>query len=132
MRRSIVSTALALIGAVAWTGAWAAGPDAKAGKAKYTENMRCSSCHGETGAGDGPAAVALNPKPRNFKDCKYMETRTDADLFNVIKEGGAAAKPKPLSPLMVSFKSQLNDDEIKNVVAYIRSLPKPACKVKKK
>lgn len=30
----------------------------------YTNN--CSSCHGPKGDGDGPAAVALNPKPRNF------------------------------------------------------------------
>lgn len=130
--RAILSTALAIVCAGAWTAAWAAGPDPKAGKAKYTENMRCSSCHGETGAGDGPAAVALNPKPRNFKDCKYMETRTDDDLFNVIKEGGQAAKPKALNPLMVAFKGQLSDNEIKDVVAYVRSLPKPPCKVKKK
>ncbi len=26
----------------------------------------CATCHGPKGAGDGPAARALNPKPRNF------------------------------------------------------------------
>jgi mono/diheme cytochrome c family protein len=26
----------------------------------------CSSCHGDNGEGNGPAAITLNPKPRNF------------------------------------------------------------------
>ena len=26
----------------------------------------CSSCHGDNGDGNGPAAITLNPKPRNF------------------------------------------------------------------
>ena len=34
------------------------------GKALF--RTTCSSCHGEDGQGDGPTAVTLNPKPRNF------------------------------------------------------------------
>jgi mono/diheme cytochrome c family protein len=34
------------------------------GKALFGVN--CTSCHGMAGAGDGAAAAALNPKPRNF------------------------------------------------------------------
>jgi mono/diheme cytochrome c family protein len=34
------------------------------GKTLFTVN--CASCHGMGGAGDGAAAAALNPKPRNF------------------------------------------------------------------
>ncbi|MCK7522088.1 MAG: c-type cytochrome [Ignavibacteriales bacterium] len=34
------------------------------GKELYTTN--CASCHNETGAGGGPAAVGMNPAPRNF------------------------------------------------------------------
>ncbi|MBS1149150.1 MAG: cytochrome c, class, partial [Myxococcaceae bacterium] len=35
-------------------------------KGKSSFDINCAPCHGPKGAGDGPAAVALNPKPRNF------------------------------------------------------------------
>src|SRR5712692_7079762 len=119
--RAILSIALAVSCIGAWTASLAAGGDPKKGKEKYIENMRCSACHGESGHGDGPAAVALNPKPRNFSDCAYMKGRTDAQLANVIKNGGPSEK---LSPLMAPFASQLKDNEINDVVAYVRSLCK--------
>jgi mono/diheme cytochrome c family protein len=100
--------------------------DPKKGKEKYMENMRCSACHGDSGKGDGPAAFALNPKPRNYTDCAVMSKKSDAELFKVIKEGGPAVG---LSPLMAPFGSQLNDKEVWNVVAFIRSIPNPPCKV---
>lgn len=34
------------------------------GETLYKSN--CASCHGETGAGGGPASAGLNPAPRNF------------------------------------------------------------------
>ena len=142
--RAILSTALVLTCVVAWTAplATAADPkeakeklgakekqekgDPKKGKEKYMENMRCSACHGDSGKGDGPAAIALNPKPRNYTDCAVMSKKSDAELFKVIKEGGPAVA---LSPLMAPFGSQLNDKEVWDVVAFIRSIPNPPCKV---
>jgi mono/diheme cytochrome c family protein len=35
-------------------------------KGKTLFAVNCTSCHGALGAGDGAAAAALNPKPRNF------------------------------------------------------------------
>ena len=93
--------------------------DPKAGQAKY--DLLCSSCHGATGKGDGPAAVALNPKPRSLADAAYMKTLTDDALFKVIKDGGAAVGK---SPLMPAWGGQLKDPEIWDVVAYVRSLAK--------
>ena len=142
--RAILSTALVLTCVAAWTAplATAADPkeakeklgakekqekgDPKKGKEKYVENMRCSACHGDSGKGDGPAAIALNPKPRNYTDCAVMSKKSDAELFKVIKEGGPAVG---LSPLMAPFGSQLNDKEVWDVVAFIRSIPNPPCKV---
>ncbi|MEN8167668.1 MAG: c-type cytochrome, partial [Pseudomonadota bacterium] len=42
--------------------------DAAAGKAIYDGKGACGSCHGLTGRGDGPAAAALDPKPRSFTE----------------------------------------------------------------
>ncbi len=124
--RTILATALAVSCVGVWSVAFSASGDPKNGKAKYMENMRCSACHGDSGKGDGPAAMALNPKPRNYTDCSVMGKESDAQLFKVIKEGGPAAG---FSPLMVAFGSQLSDKEIWDVVAFIRSIPNPPCKV---
>jgi len=113
---------------VSSTGAWAAGSTNNAPKAPEKFMTFCVPCHGPAGKGDGMAAAALNPKPRNFTDGKYMNARTDAQLTNVIKHGSAAEK---LSPLMTGYGSMLNDQEIKEVVAYIRSLAVPKYQPKK-
>lgn len=92
--------------------AWAAG-DPVAGKAKF--NMFCATCHGATGKGDGPGAAALNPKPKNLS----VSTLSEADMAKIIKEGGAAVGR---SPLMPPWKSALNDQDIANVIAYVKTL----------
>jgi mono/diheme cytochrome c family protein len=93
--------------------------DVAAGKAKYAQ--LCGSCHGASGKGDGPAAGALNPKPRDHTDGKYMKTLKDEDIFKITKEGGPSVGK---SPLMPPWGAALSDQDIRNVVAYIRSLAK--------
>jgi len=51
---------------------------------------RCVACHGAQGGGDGIAAAALDPRPRNFRDPRWGRGRTDADLAAIIRGGGAA------------------------------------------
>jgi len=92
--------------------------DAKAGKTKYDAN--CVGCHGATGKGDGPAA-ALNPKPGDMTDGKAMKALSDKYLFDIIKDGGASQKK---SPIMPASAKKLNDREISDIVAYIRTLAK--------
>ncbi|HEY5543841.1 MAG TPA: cytochrome c [Candidatus Binatia bacterium] len=93
--------------------------DAKAGKTKYDAN--CVGCHGATGKGDGPAAAALNPKPQDHTNGKAMKALSDKYLFDIIKDGGASQKK---SPIMPASGKKLNDQEISDIVAYIRSLAK--------
>jgi cytochrome c553 len=93
--------------------------DAKAGKTKYDAN--CVGCHGATGKGDGAAAAALNPKPGDMTDGKSMKALSDKYLFDIIKDGGASQKK---SPIMPANGKKLNDQEISDIVAYIRSLAK--------
>lgn len=79
----------------------------------------CSPCHGESGKGDGPLADTLGEgiKPRNLTDAKLLSTRTDDDLFKVIKNGGASMG---FSEAMPSQKDTFSDEDIRHIVAYIR------------
>jgi mono/diheme cytochrome c family protein len=59
---------------------------------------RCASCHGATGAGDGPAAAGLNPRPRNFADPTWHSRASESYLRRVVLEGGAAVGRSLLMP----------------------------------
>jgi mono/diheme cytochrome c family protein len=100
--------------------------DAKAGKIKYDAN--CIGCHGATGKGDGPAAAALNPKPQDHTDGKTMNALTDKYLFDIIKQGGKAVQKAALMP---AANKKLTDQDIWDMVAYIRSLASPPYKLAK-
>ena len=84
--------------------------------------LYCASCHGPAGDGDGPLAATLDPRPARHSDAEYMAGVSDADLFRVIQEGGAAVGK---SPLMAAWGGTLSEDQIKNLVAFIRTLAKP-------
>src|SRR2546427_12994931 len=66
--------------------------DSTAGKNVYVK--WCAGCHGETGAGHGPAASTMLPRPRNFTGAVYKvrttasgQLPTDADLIRPIDDG---------------------------------------------
>jgi mono/diheme cytochrome c family protein len=80
---------------------------------------RCATCHGEGGHGDGPASVALNPKPRNYTDPEWQKSVTDEQLKKTIVGGGAAVGK---SPLMVPNPDLAGkDDVLDGLVKKIRS-----------
>jgi mono/diheme cytochrome c family protein len=90
--------------------------DVDAGKAKFQQ--LCAVCHGPAGAGDGAAAPGLNPKPRKLGDPEWQAKVDDAHLRKVIVEGGPAVG---LSPMMTAQRG-MSEDDLANVIAYIRSL----------
>ena len=91
--------------------------DAANGKALYAQY--CTSCHGATGHGDGPVASTLNPKPANHTDHQFMATLTDEHLYQVISKGGASVGK---SPMMAPWGGVINDQGIKDLIAYLRQL----------
>jgi mono/diheme cytochrome c family protein len=93
--------------------------DAEQGKKLY--GQFCVTCHGESGKGDGAAAAALNPKPRDHTDKEYMSKLSDDDMLKVIKNGGASVGK---SPLMPPWGASLKDDQIQDIIAYVRTLSK--------
>ncbi|MCB9250537.1 MAG: cytochrome c [Ignavibacteriales bacterium] len=58
------------------------------GQGKTLFQTNCSSCHGTEGKGDGVAAAALTPKPRNFHETEgWTNGRTFTDLYNTLEKG---------------------------------------------
>lgn len=59
-------------------------------EAKQVWDTRCATCHGATGAGNGPGASALKARPRSFNNAKWQSDTDDARIHKVIVEGGGA------------------------------------------
>ena len=73
----------------------------------------CATCHGETGLGDGVAGAALVPPPRNLVE---LQSQVQDDyLFWRIHEGKSGTA-------MVAWKGILTDEQIWQVVSFIRTL----------
>lgn len=87
-------------------------PDISRGKAVYTQH--CLACHGPGGWGDGPAAASLKFAPANFHRFRSF-LKSDEELLRTIEHGVV------FSP-MHSWRGQLTDGEMQDVVAYIRLL----------
>jgi cytochrome c oxidase cbb3-type subunit 3 len=107
---------LALV-ALAAGSAFAAGPDLARGRQTYKE--LCAKCHGATGKGDGRESGTLKTKPKDFTDCERMAKIDDATRFKVVKGGGKASG---LSKDMPSYSEALEDDEIQDVLAFVRTM----------
>jgi mono/diheme cytochrome c family protein len=84
----------------------------KAGQALYTKN--CASCHGKTGLGDGVKARMLKTFPGDFSKIEY-QGQTDGDQFYKSKFGRDE---------MPKYEGKLTDDEIWNIVNYMRTFKK--------
>jgi len=97
--------------------------DKEEGKKYYTTS--CSGCHGESVKGDGPAAASLPVKPANHADCATMSQLSDKFLFEIISKGGQAVGK---SPFMPAWGNQLKEQQVRDVIAYIRSLAPTASK----
>ena len=83
------------LGACLWLGACggdggSSGDPAAVAEAKTVWKDKCVTCHGDRGRGDGPGAMALDPKPRSFADPRWQMQTKDERIAKVIVEGGAA------------------------------------------
>ena len=82
----------------------------------------CAQCHGLTGKGDGPNVTKDFPvSPRNFNDAGEMNKLTNADLKNVILDGGPSVSK---SPMMPPWGKTLTEDQVDGLVQYLRVLCK--------
>jgi mono/diheme cytochrome c family protein len=94
-------------------------PLAHAAEVADTWGHNCAACHGKDGAGHTKAGKKLGVK--DLTDATYQKTFDDSKAFDDIKKG---AKDKDGNDLMKPFADKLSDDEIKGLVAYVRTLQK--------
>ena len=91
---------------------------ARAEDAKTTYDNSCAKCHGADGNGDTKMGKKLGAK--DYTDPKVQADLKDDAAAKAIKEGLKDADGKTL---MIPAAT-LTDDEIKAMVAYVRSLKK--------
>jgi copper transport protein len=77
--------------------------------------VNCAPCHGQTGRGDGPVGMNLNPRPADLRQHAIVGVHTDAQLFEWITNGFPGSQ-------MPAFKSTLSDTDRWHLVNFIRSL----------
>lgn len=90
---------------------------------KLTFQHYCQTCHGETGAGDGFNAFNLDPRPRDLSDPAFQKKKSDAELLDAIRRGGAGVG---LTSLMPPWGHTLSPQEIDQVLLYVRALKRAA------
>lgn len=78
------------------------------GKNLYAQ--KCAICHGHDGAGDGPAAASLTPKPSSFTTAKFWHRKNINQIISTTILNGHG----PMPP----FK--LNSTQIKALITYMR------------
>src|SRR5438034_6541735 len=90
----------------------------RAADAKTNWANNCAQCHGPTGKGDTKMGKMLNAM--DLTDPKKQASFTDAQATAAIKDG----IKQNGKTTMNAFGGKLTDEEIKALVAYVRTLKK--------
>jgi mono/diheme cytochrome c family protein len=90
--------------------------------ARKVFKTKCVVCHGDHGAGDGPGAAALNPKPRAFGDATWQASVTDDHIKSVILKGGAAVGKSAAMPPNPDLKPK--PEVVAELVKIVRAFEK--------
>jgi cytochrome c oxidase cbb3-type subunit I/II len=77
--------------------------------AKQIYEAHCTSCHGEHGRGDGPAAGGLKPSPVNFQ----VRQPSAARAWQVLNEGIPGSS-------MPAWRQKLTPEQLKLLVPYVQ------------
>lgn len=89
---------------------------------KMVFEKHCASCHGVNGDGNAPMSKYIKPAPSDFVSQNYKDSEgkglidyMDEELKNIIMFGRKGTT-------MVEFGSSLKEQDIEDVLEYIRSL----------
>ena len=82
------------------------------GKGAALFKSKCAGCHSPDGSGSGPAGKAMHLRDLGSAE---VQKQSDAELTAIIANGKGT---------MPGYKGKLTDEQIKQVVSFIRSLAK--------
>ena len=85
------------------------------GKNIFHGKAFCVTCHGKDGKGLGNIPGLRGKLPRNFTDKAWQATRTDGELFWILKNGSPGTDMASFIPLV------LTEEEAWHVLLYVRS-----------
>lgn len=80
----------------------------------------CLSCHGKDGKAETKAG--RKTKTKDLTDAAYQASFTDEQAFTSIKEG----MERDGKTVMKAYKDKLSDEEIKELVVFVRAFAKPS------
>ena len=96
-------------------------PDPSRGAPLYAQH--CSVCHGDSGAGDGPAGLGLSPPPANLRSAERLDRLSLFDLYNTLGLGIEGTD-------MPSFADQLDERQRWDLATYVASFTADPAKAK--
>ncbi len=112
-RSTLFATFLLIAGLIFVAPAWAASTE-------QVFKFYCAQCHGLEGKGKGPNVTKEFPvSPRDFTNSAEMNKLSDADIKNVILDGGPAASK---SPMMPPWSKTLSEAEVDALIQHLRKL----------
>ena len=85
----------------------------------------CATCHGANGHGSWRAWLFLM-RPGDLADPRLVDSLSDDYVIMLIKNGGASLG----KPGMPAFGYHLADEQVREIVRYLRTLPRPEKAVK--
>jgi len=92
---------------------------AKERPAALLYRQKCADCHGDYGAGDGPAIRMLTVRPRDWTPASAFKDYNDETLKKWVVEGSdvPTGKQRP----MPAFGDSLSDGEVMALISYVRA-----------
>ena len=115
MKTTMVVTVIVILAAASFVYAQVLRGDPKAGQSIYQQ--QCMRCHGTELDGNGPDSRDLIVQPANLRS-SIIRSKTDWELLVAISNGVL------FSP-MHGFRGKLTDEQLLDVLSYIRAVSPP-------
>jgi len=105
----------------AWLSGGTRGETMQQSGERLFQQYGCATCHVADGSGRGPSLVGQFGKPQKLRDGQTLVV-DEGFLRRAITQPNSMPIPN-YAPVMPSFQGQLNEEQILQLISYIKSLP---------